>query len=329
MATYNGERFLEQQLLSLQKQTRTVDEVIIMDDCSTDQTTVIVTEFIQKHQLDNWKFCTNKTNQGFIGNFFNAIEETTGDIIFFCDQDDEWFADKIEKMTEIMEKNPNILALNSAVKLIDEEGKSLDIKQKKGYCNENILHKALETNTLTEFSFEYIVKTNISPGCTMCIRKELKEKALKYKEKCIEAKFPHDWFMNLIASMEKGTYFFNKPFTGYRMHGNNTIGVNTQVDEDKVTIKSTKQLREDIGEFHFRRATFIWEEMQLNFENRAYIEKYLTFTRKRYIFLKELSFGKFLCLYRYPKMYYDSIGKKGMISDFIYALKLDTVLRKK
>lgn len=328
MATYNGEKYIERQLNSMLRQGRLADEVIICDDQSTDATADIVKEFIETHHLDNWFFEINETNKGFIGNFFGAIRKTTGDIIFLCDQDDEWEENRLQQMEKILVDNPNIMALNTAVKLIDGVGNPISMNNKKGYCNANILHAAVAEDALRPFSFDFLVKSNISPGCTMCVTKELKEKFLNYEEKCIEKKFPHDWFFNLLASLESGTYFKNTVYTKYRIHEHNTIGVDTETDEQVAEIKSTRQMREDIGKFHFDRAQFIKNELSLNKENQKYIEKYLVFAEKRYAFLQSLSIGKLCSLYKHIRMYYNTIGWKAMISDVLYCLRLERLFRR-
>ena len=64
MATYNGEKFIEQQLYSIRSQTLPADRVIILDDCSTDKTFDIVNRFIQKYNLVAWEIYQNESNQG-------------------------------------------------------------------------------------------------------------------------------------------------------------------------------------------------------------------------------------------------------------------------
>lgn len=328
MTTYNGEKYIEKQLTTILNQSRQADEVIISDDHSTDDTARLVKNFIEYHQLEHWSFQRNQGAKGFIGNFFNAIKQTSGDIIFLCDQDDEWAENKLECMEQTMLKNTEIKALNTAVRLIDEKGSPLHLRQKRGYCNENILHQTVSEDELRQFPFAFLVKTNISPGCTMCFTRQLKEEFLKYETQCVQAKFPHDWFLNLLASVDNGTYFLNSNFTYYRMHENNTIGVNREEEEKTTEIKSTIQSRQEIGKFHYERASFILEEIPLNTAYKSYIEKYLKFTRERYRFLQTLSLKRLVYVYKYFNLYYHSIGVKGMISDIIYGLRLDGKFRK-
>ena len=248
---------MEEQLNSLLHQNRKIDEVIICDDGSTDRTVDIGINFIKKHKLEHWNFLVNEKNKGFIGNFFQAIKMTIGDLMFTCDQDDIWQEDKVKEMERKVQEHPEIQTLNTAVRLVDAQGEDLYVKVKRGYSNGNILHKSVEQGALEQFSFEFLVKSNISPGCTMCFTKELKEKFLAYEELCIQAKFPHVWFLNVLAYLEEGCYYWNKAFTKYRIHEENTIGVETENVESMTKVKSTKELREDIGRFHLERAKFL------------------------------------------------------------------------
>ena len=109
MASYNGADFIIEQLESVINQTKKVDEIIICDDGSKDKTFEIVTNYIKEKKLENLiKLVKNEENLGYASNFLKAVSLTTGDYIFFCDQDDLWVEDKVENMTSLMEANTNI-----------------------------------------------------------------------------------------------------------------------------------------------------------------------------------------------------------------------------
>ena len=97
LATYNGANYLLAQLDSLLKQTLLPDEIIFSDDCSTDATELIISEFIKlnKGKID-FKYYVNNGLSGVYYNFENALIHVSGDIIFLCDQDDIWFEKKLE-----------------------------------------------------------------------------------------------------------------------------------------------------------------------------------------------------------------------------------------
>jgi len=171
-------------------------------------------------------------------------------------------------MVTYLQEHPQVEALNTAVLLIDEKGEPISVKKKRGYCNANILHKAVKENEAEDIDFSFLVRGNVSPGCTMCITKSLKEKILPFKELCVTHKFPHDWFFNLVASLEHQVVFYNRPLTGYRMHENNTIGLEEEDEGNPVAIKSTREMRQEIGEFHVKRAELIAYNLTLNMEQK-------------------------------------------------------------
>lgn len=98
MCTYNGEKYLREQLDSVLGQTYGLHEIIVQDDGSTDATMDIVREYAARHSLI--KPCVNKGERGVNGNFFSAMALATGDYIAVCDQDDIWEADKIRLQME-------------------------------------------------------------------------------------------------------------------------------------------------------------------------------------------------------------------------------------
>lgn len=122
IATYNGDRFLREQLDSLYRQTRLPDEVVVSDDGSTDRTLEILEEYHQRYGL---KYSVNTGKHGVNENFFRAISLCTGDLIQICDQDDIWMSKKIEVLADEMEKmDATKPAVVSSLRYdIDAEGK--------------------------------------------------------------------------------------------------------------------------------------------------------------------------------------------------------------
>ena len=111
LTTYNGSKYIVQQLESIKSQSRNPDEVLIFDDGSTDNTIEIINDFLIRNNLKNWKFEKNNTRKGWKLNFIDGFNKAIGDIIFPCDQDDVWHTDKIEEMAKILEENENINVL--------------------------------------------------------------------------------------------------------------------------------------------------------------------------------------------------------------------------
>jgi glycosyltransferase involved in cell wall biosynthesis len=119
MATYNGAQYLKAQLQSFLDQTRQPDELIVTDDCSTDDTETIVREFAKMAHF-KVEFHRNEQNLGYCGNFNSALMRATGDLVFLSDQDDVWFPKKIEHMIDVAERHPEALVVMNDAALTDE-----------------------------------------------------------------------------------------------------------------------------------------------------------------------------------------------------------------
>lgn len=113
MATYNGAKYLQQQLDSFVGQTRLPDELIVSDDCSTDQTVEIIQRFAKVAPFDVI-LNRNEENFGYAGNFNRALMNTTGDLVFLSDQDDVWFPEKIQRVAQVAEKSNALVIMNDA-----------------------------------------------------------------------------------------------------------------------------------------------------------------------------------------------------------------------
>ena len=125
LCTYNGEKFLSEQLESILQQSVKPNEIIICDDGSKDSTVKILknsesnhSNIIQVHQ--------NAVNLGFVKNFEKAISLCLGEIIFLSDQDDIWKENKIERFIETFENNPDCTYVFSNAEATDEIGGNLE-----------------------------------------------------------------------------------------------------------------------------------------------------------------------------------------------------------
>ena len=106
MATYNGSEFIKRQLDSIVQQLDTTDEVIIVDDNSTDGTTKIILDNYSSNQV---KLIKNNKNIGSIGSFEKAMSKASGEFIFLADQDDIWFDNKVEVMMDLFKTGADLI----------------------------------------------------------------------------------------------------------------------------------------------------------------------------------------------------------------------------
>lgn len=119
MATFNGGRFLRQQLESLAAQTRRPDELVITDDGSTDDTLAIADEFARVAPFPV-RIARNGERLGYARNFDRAVSLCTGDVIFLCDQDDFWYPEKLATVEAYFREHPEILVVINDAELVDE-----------------------------------------------------------------------------------------------------------------------------------------------------------------------------------------------------------------
>lgn len=119
MATYNGAVYLREQLDSLVHQTRPPDELVISDDCSTDDTWRQIEAFAAEAPFPV-RTHRNDANLGYAGNFEQALGRCAGDLVFLCDQDDVWFPEKIEAIAAIAETDRYHVAFMNDASITDD-----------------------------------------------------------------------------------------------------------------------------------------------------------------------------------------------------------------
>lgn len=242
MTTYNGCKYIIEQLDSIRLQTRKVDEVVIADDGSQDKTISIIKSYIDNYNLDNWIIYVNQTNLGWKDNFHSVIEKTTGDIVFFSDQDDVWYNDKISQMVQVFESNQNVNVLCCKASYINGDGNNINIPYK-------VLPFGIDTRELlrpNQLNNKFIY--TIMPGCTMAVTRKFINQ-LTYKERlCL----PHDALYWKIGTLTKSAYLLNKELIKYRIHETNASKPNTRnvyyiKNKDTRLAESQKNLKEMIA----------------------------------------------------------------------------------
>lgn len=215
MAAYNGEKYIAEQLESICNQTQKADEIIVVDDCSLDNTAVIVQKYIHQYPECNIRFFSNEENLGYKKNFCKAMSLCSGDILFLCDQDDIWQENKIEVLTGILKKHKSVSLVSSSFIQIDGSGQIVS-------GNKSVYKKRIKQQELVPVPLEDLIFHNISQGCAMAFRKEVRDLYLQF----FVEELPHDWILNIVAAIGKKCYYLNSPLFSYRIHGENTTGLN-------------------------------------------------------------------------------------------------------
>ena len=220
MTTYNGADYVATQLQSILNQSVEVDEVIIFDDCSTDDTADVVLS-VEDSRV---KFIRNTENVGYIQNFYNAIKACTGDFIFLSDQDDVWEFDKVEKIMQVM-KEYKCEAVCTNFSLIDKTGCELTTT-KQFVPNRFFNELKIKSDRIIDLSFDYLMLGNVVQGATYCISKKTRELYLEIDNRTLY----HDHQLLLIASKIGKVCFLNEKLIRYRIHEKNTIGFGTKTN---------------------------------------------------------------------------------------------------
>lgn len=209
LCTYNGERFLQQQLDSLASQTRLPDEVVVCDDCSTDRTIEILENW-QKRVPFSVHVYRNDVNLGYSKNFEKALQHTSGDIVFVCDQDDVWKENKIQTVANVFEKSPEVGAVYHDASIIDGESKRIGDFSVKKYVRYGMV------NSFPAFINPDIKSNYVMLGCCGAIRSICLQKLLP-----IPDEFAYDhWLFSGVNAMASEV-FLDDLLIEHRIHANN------------------------------------------------------------------------------------------------------------
>lgn len=234
MATYNGKRFIAEQLESLFNQTALPDEIVISDDCSSDGTREIIEDFARRSPVPI-RLHVNERTLGWRANFMRAASLCSGDLISFCDQDDIWETGKFARVVPAF-ADPDVVMVFHGFGVIDESGQS-KVPAVTG-DGEGRMFSALEMDHWA-----------MMLGFTMTFRRDL----LKFSEYWYmsldrdkatdESDVPaaHDQWILFLASVMGKIVYLNDPLVRYRLHGKNSMGLRT----------SRHQFREIVASFRF------------------------------------------------------------------------------
>ena len=233
LCTFNGEKFIREQLESILNQSFKVDEIVVSDDASTDKTVNIIKEYQQK-QPGLINLIINENTLGTIQNFENVLTATSGDLIFLSDQDDIWISTKVSETIKYFKKNPNCKLLFSDAEIINSKGDKLNTSLWERWGFNKILQLSWNKN---ENAFKSLLENdNKITGATICFHFSLKEKILPIK---IPLGYWHDAWIGLNAAALNGLCFTDKKLIYYRFHDEQQVGFSSSVTANK-NLKANK-----------------------------------------------------------------------------------------
>lgn len=203
LAVYNGEQFLVQQLQSLISQSIKPFEIVIVNDCSTDGSELIIRQF--DFGGIPVRFINNDQNLGVIATFRKILTICEGDFIALCDQDDIWLPNKLELcLNEFNFLNPKQpCVVFSDLTLIDKDGNVI----------EDSLYKSWGINPKS-YSIKSILFDNVIVGCTVLINREMRDLLISIPLGIVM----HDYWIALIAYSFGDYRFVDVPTILYRSH---------------------------------------------------------------------------------------------------------------
>lgn len=290
VATYNSEiNYLKKQIDSLINQTYSNIKIYISDDAFNN---INVKELlIEYEKKDNRiKLFLQEKNLGLNSNFEFLLKQSTSKYIVFCDQDDIWHEDKIEKMVEKIQ-NENVDLLYSDARQIDEN----DVVLHNSYLKYKKLPIIKGKNKSILFARHTIL------GCTQMITKDVKEKMVNFKSQVIA----HDWLSVVIANEGKGISYIDEKLIDYRLHTNNVFGgrdLNKNITNWKKSNGSKYNnylnYRENVINNAYENGAKMSLEYSQNEENKQIILKQIQYFEKlkkhKYIYLNISGYFKYL-----------------------------------
>ena len=230
MATYNGEKYLREQIDSILNQTFKDFNLIICDDCSKDSTWKILQEYEKKDS--RVKIIKNEKNLGYNKNFEKLLSYVQSEYFMLSDQDDFWMENKVEESyRKITEEDLNLVC--SDLEVVDENLNTIHSSMWEFWPDYNIKNKIKKSN-----DYRSCLMTNCVTGCTTIINSKLISELIPLPGYPIV----HDWWIALVAGSKGPIGYIEKPLIKYRQHGHNQIGYVTTKTIYKFSMKLRKHM---------------------------------------------------------------------------------------
>lgn len=224
LCTYNGDRYLSQQLQSLASQTRLPFELVVCDDRSSDNTIEILSEFA-KHAPFRVRIIRNPVNLRSTKNFEKVVSLCEGDLIALCDQDDLWNENKLERLSDKLEEEPSIGGVFSDSELIDANSspigtrfwKTLHFSEKEQRCFASGDGRSV------------LLRRNVVAGTTLMFRADLR--CLLHP---IPTNWVHDGWIAWMLALYSRLDIVPEPLIRYRIHSGQQCGVSPLSKRERI-----------------------------------------------------------------------------------------------
>ncbi|QSH40374.1 glycosyltransferase family 2 protein [Lentisphaerota bacterium ZTH] len=268
LATYNSEKFIEEQLLSILNQDMDDWKLLIRDGGSKDKTLQIISSYCHKYP-DRIQLISSSGNSSAVENFTALLRLSRAAYIMFADHDDIWCRDKVKKTFAQMQKGEEKYGIDLPLLVFTD--KYIVDQEKKPKASSFFKYSALNP---AKTSINQLLVQNVPAGCTMLLNRKLAELALPIPEKAVM----HDHWISLVASAFGHISYLDEPTLFYRQHSCNYYGAakyNTgyfiyNALKGKINLKS--RFRQNIEQAAVFLECF---EHLLNIEQRELLEEFL------------------------------------------------------
>ena len=217
ICTYNGGAYLASQLKSILTQTRPVDEVILCDDGSSDDT-VEVARRVLEGSGTSYAIHRNVPGLGVAKNFERAIRLCRGDIVFTSDQDDIWKPNKVAAMMDVFEREPSCVLVFSDADVTAADGVTVT-----GKLWDSIRFSPPRRNAFAAGDYQLLMSGNVVTGACMALRRNFALACMPFPGGLL-----HDDWLALCAAYQDGLYPVAQQLICYRQHGGNVVGVHSR-----------------------------------------------------------------------------------------------------
>lgn len=216
MCTYNGARFVAEQLGSVAAQTRPPAELVVCDDLSSDETARLVEEFAARAPFPV-RLSVNERNLGSTRNFGRAVALCTGDLVALCDQDDVWHPEKLERLAARFEARPSVGLVFSDAELVDEDLKPTGRRlwESMGFGPRE--RRLAERGRALDL---FLPGWHVT-GATLAFRARFKPLVLDIPD---DLALIHDGWITLLVSAVADLDFVAEPLVKYRQHPRQQVG---------------------------------------------------------------------------------------------------------
>lgn len=326
VTTYNGAAFVIQQLESIRLQSRPVDEVLIFDDRSTDDTPALVRAFVGEHGLDGWHLEVNGRNLGPSENTLAHLERITGDVVFFADQDDEWHPDKVRQMLERLE--PATECVLVASKGVSISGSGREYARQPEWSRRREVGKRGRAAPETQFELgDVMVHTDI-PLHSLLLRRQVVDLILRVGwPPHLSRSVGVDWYLEAVSCLRGTCVILDAPLVRRRVHDSN---YSLQGRRKVTTLSISREARLSMLA-HTRDAhAFVLWAMQFEStpQQRATLRRAIAFLERRSGAIEHPTPIGFLRLLAWANLYRATSGgvlqgARAWLSDVLYGFEIN------